>query len=272
MQYFLRLSFIVIFLWSSWFLLGSVYAQQAEQKPITVNTDLVITWAQVTNRTDRAPVKSLGIDDFQLHEEGKEEEVSLVKEGQPLSVVILVDGMTCVSDPQRWYQRREEILRQLGEDAKIVLMAWDSDAVLVQPFTKNQQVIADKLNNKLNFFYALNPGDYGINPISGMKEMVRSDRALYRPGEAIYQATTYLERAASPDRRKIIIVISYADLRLAQKHSHTADEVKSLLQKTGTTVYVSYHQKSDEQKDHFSPLVYASVVPLAPMIMIDVVA
>jgi VWFA-related protein len=219
----------------------SIRAQQPEQKPITINTDLVTTWAQVTNRMDGSPVKGLGREDFRLHEEGKGQQVSLVKERQPLSVVILVDGSTCVSDPRRWYQRREDILRQLGEDAEIALMAWDSDAVLVQPFTKNQQIVADKLNDSLNFFFALNPGPYGIEPLSGNKIMVRLERTHHRPGEAIYQAAKYLEKAASPERRNIIIVISHSDIEIAHKHLRTATEVKILLEKTATTVYGLEH-------------------------------
>ncbi len=220
---------------------GTIRAQQLEQKPITINTDLVITWAQVTNRTDDSPINGLGLDDFRLREEGKGQQVSLVKEGQPLSVVILVDGTTCDFKPERWYQRREEILRQLSNDAEIALMAWDSEAVLVQPFTKNQRIVADKLNNSLNFFFALNPGPYGIEPISGLRMMVRPDQIHHRPGEAIYQAAKYLETAASPERRKVIIVISHANIEIAYKHLRTATEVEVLLEKTATTVYGLVH-------------------------------
>jgi VWFA-related protein len=274
MRNILSASITGIFLWAFSLLADdSIFAQQLEQKAVTINTDLVTTWAQVTNRVDGAPLKGLGLDDFQLREDGKRQQVGLVKEGQPLSVVILVDGMTCVSEPERWYQHREEMLRQLGDDAEIALMAWDSDVVLVQPLTKNQRIVADKLNDKLNFFYALNPGDYGINPISGSKEIVRPERTRYRPGEAVYQAAKYLDEVASPDRRKIIIVISYAEIRMADKYLHSGEQVKLLLQKTGTTVNVLYHHTPDEYKDLRSPVANIAnatvTVPYGPAILVN---
>jgi len=71
------------------------YAQQSDRQKssVIINTDLVVTWAQVSDRKDGKVVKGLEIGDFALREEGKPQQISLVKEGQPVSVVILVDGM-----------------------------------------------------------------------------------------------------------------------------------------------------------------------------------
>src|SRR5262249_16693084 len=63
---------------------------------VTVVTDVVVTWAQITRRDDQSPVRGLRIEDLLLREEGKQQPISLVKHDQPLSVVILVDGMRCV--------------------------------------------------------------------------------------------------------------------------------------------------------------------------------
>lgn len=110
-------------------------------------------------------------------------------------------------------------------------MAWDSDVRLVQPLTRNQRVIADRLEDRVSFFYALN----GTPNAPQIK--VRPERDHSRPGAAIYEAAQYLENAASPERRKIIIVIAQSFLLMAQSHPYTADEVKKLLTKTGATVY-----------------------------------
>src|SRR5262245_7162275 len=76
----------------------SVRAQQPgpQRNPLIINTDLVVTWSQVLDRKDGKVVKGLEIDDFALREDGKEQQISLVKEGQPVSVVILAEGMRCV--------------------------------------------------------------------------------------------------------------------------------------------------------------------------------
>ncbi len=218
-----------------------VQAQHENNDFITINTDLVTTWTQIANRQSGLPVKRLKVEDFNLTEEGKYQQLSWVKEGQPLSVVILVDGMKCVAEP--WYQRVGEIMSQFGEDDEISLMAWDTDAVLVQPLAKYNSGVLDKFKKRFDFFSALNPGPYGYEPHFGTKIVVRLDRTNYRPGEAIYQATQYLESAASPKSRKIIIVISSSNIEIAHKHMRTASEVETLLAKTSTTVFGLIHNE-----------------------------
>ena len=155
--------FVSILLWAYLFAAAVVIqAQQANQGAVTINTDLVVTWAQAVNRTDQSSLKGLGTGDFILREEGKLQKISFVKEGQPLSVVILVDGMTCVRMPEIELQRSREALRQFGEDAEIALMAWDSDVRLVQPLTRDQQLVADKLGDRKSFFIALNGEQKGV--------------------------------------------------------------------------------------------------------------
>src|SRR5262245_37348078 len=98
-----------------------VYEQQSDrQNPsFTINTDLVVTWAQILDRKDGKVVKGLKIDDFVLREDGKPQQISIIKEDQPLSVVFLVEGMICVVPPEHEFQRSQQALRQLGEDAEI---------------------------------------------------------------------------------------------------------------------------------------------------------
>jgi len=231
-----------------------IYAQQSDRprSPLTINTDLVVTWAQVTNRNDGTAVKGLGINDFLLREEGKPQQISLVKEGQPLSVVILVDGMACIWPPENEFRRSCEALRQLGNDAEIALMAWDSDIVLVQPITRDQDVIADRLKDRVSFFHALN----------GPRKAPRPERDLYRPGEAIYQAVRYLEKNASAGRRKVIIMITQSWLGMARTHPRAAAKVEELLKETGTTIYALLANngiRSGYGSDEFNPVTWLRV-------------
>jgi VWFA-related protein len=210
-----------------------VYAQQSDRQKITVtiNTDLVVTWAQIMDRKEGKFVSGLEIGDFALREEGKPQQISLVKEGH-VSVVILAEGVHCLWPPEHEFRRSHEALRQLGDDAEIALMAWDSDAVLMQPFTKDHNVIASKLGNKVGFFYALNP------PQPGRQTPIRDGRNYNRPGEAVYEAARYLEKNASAGRRKIIIMIGWEwDHLMAETHRRSATDVKDLLETTGVTVY-----------------------------------
>jgi hypothetical protein len=218
----------------------SVRAQQSDSQrnPLTINTDHVVTWAQVLDRKDGKVVKGLGIDDFVLREDGKPEQISLLKEGQPNSVVILAQELTaCSGDDYKLsleysFRRNREALSQVGEDAEIALMVWDHVVALAQPMTRDHSLIADRLEDR----YKLR------NILRSRSINSTGDRAEWaRPGEAIYQAARYLEKTAAPGRRKIIIVIGHSDW-LDDFHWHTDAEVKEMLEKTGTTVYGLYQE------------------------------
>lgn len=226
----------------------SIQAQQSDRprNSVTINTDLVATWAQITNRTDGAAVKGLEIDDFLLREDGKPQQISLIKEGQPYSVVILVWDRNCIKKwtPEESFRRNREALRQLGEDAEIALMVWySSPVVLVQPLAKEHNLIAERLEDRNSLLNAIHP-----------KWITSDGDTLFpRPGEAVYQAARYLEKAASPGRRKIIIVINSPSW-ISEVHSHTAAEVNELLEKTGTTVYGLYQEYSPGYVSKFQRL------------------
>jgi VWFA-related protein len=220
-------------------------AQQPTQSghPITVNTDLVVTWAQITN-PGGAPVKGLGIDDLTLREDGKQQQITLLRDSQPLSVVLLVqaaipcnESFSLISS----FQRSREALQLFG-DAEIALMVWDTGVALVQPFTTNWSAIADHLadrNTLINASYQA-----GRTPTS---------YELPRPAEGVYQAARYLEQSASPERRKVIISIFIPQL-INKTHLHSAAEVSALLDKTGATVYGLYQTFEQNQlKDQYTP-------------------
>jgi VWFA-related protein len=230
--------------------LEPIYAQQSDRQKtsVTINTDLVVTWAQVMDRKDGKFVRGLEIGDFALREEGKPQQITLAKEGQPVSVVILVEGEHCLWPPEHEFRRSRETLSQLGDDAEIALMAWDSDTVLAQPFTKDHNAVASQLGNKVGFFYTLNP------PQPGRQHPVRPERTHLRPGEAIYEAARYLEKNASPGRRKIIIMIAWFDPPImAETHRRSAADVNDLLEKTGATVY-GLHLKESRRRIFFDPV------------------
>src|SRR5215470_13207230 len=90
--------FTISLLLASLFAAGAVIqAQQPERQgdSVTINTDLVGAWDQISSRKDGKEVKGLGKGAFVLLEDGKPQQISLVKEGQPLSVVMVVWGIGC---------------------------------------------------------------------------------------------------------------------------------------------------------------------------------
>ena len=214
---------------------------------VTINTDLVVTWAQITSRNDGTFVKGLVIDDFVLHEDGKQQQISLIYDGQPLSVVILIDGLVPCDDkqplPPEWsFRRSREALRQFGDDAEIALMVWYTQVALAQPLTRDLNDIAYYLEDRNRLINASRqagrPGNFTDNPAE-----------LPRPGEAVYQAARYLEKAASPGRRKIIVNISTPAL-VNKTHLHAAAEVSALLERIGATIYGLY-QSFDQYRPEY---------------------
>jgi VWFA-related protein len=221
-----------------------IRAQQPDppRNSVTIPTDLVVTWAHIFNKKDGSVMRGLEADDLLLREDGNPQQISLIKEDQPLSVVILVKAGYCPPGTSTWpaqwsFHRSPEAIGQLGDDTEVALMAWEGDVLLTQPLTRDRQVIADQLSDRNYFKNAL----WRKQP----QYFSTGDRWLPRPGEAVYQAAHYLEQAASPGRRKIIIVLTYPDWT-NWTHTHTAAEVKDLLEKTGTTVYGLYQDNGFE--------------------------
>ncbi len=214
----------------------AIQAQQTDRNIVTINTDLVTTWTQVTNPKDGSLIKRLVVDDFQLREAGKAQHISLITEGQPLSVVLLVEGYAHIWPAERWYRHIEETLHELGEDTEIAVMLYDSTTVMLQPLTKNMSVLRDKLKDKAAFHYFL-----GRHLPERIAEALPGEIALPRIGGAIYEATKYLDKAAAPERRKIIIFVTTPSFWQNEVHFRTRAEVENLLEQTGTTVYALLH-------------------------------
>jgi VWFA-related protein len=214
-----------------------IYAQQSDRQKtsVTINTDLVVNWANVLDSEDGKVVRGLEIDDFILREDGKPQQISTIKEGQPLSVVMIVWGVGCFRKSGWPVSRIYESLRQLGDDAEIALMSLYTDVAQVEPLTRDHNVIADWIYKGGRL---LGETDY---------DRVCQNFTPYnapRPGEAIYQAARYLEKAASPGRRKIIIVLTCPNT-INKTHFHTAAEVNEVLEKNQATVYALYSERKD---------------------------
>jgi VWFA-related protein len=227
-----------------------IQAQQPDRPrtSVTINTDLVVTWAQVFDNKDEKVVKGLEKDDFILKEDDLPQQINLVKEGgQPLSVVFIVWGMGCFRKSSFQLPRIHESLRQLGDNAEIAAMSMYGDVALVEPLTLDHNVIADWILYK-NGRRRLGEAEH-YRVCETLHSNNPATRTLPRPGEAIYQAARYLEKEASPGRRKIIIVMTYP-MWINTTHRYSAAEVSELLEKTRTTVYALYTEIMGSPKQY----------------------
>lgn len=224
--------------------------QAQTQETVRVNTDLVTTWVNVNDPKNGLPVKGLTISNFNLQENDKSQEISLVKEGQPLSIMILLHGLGGWLKYPAWYQHIPEIVREFGADTEIALMLYDSTTVLVQPLTKDVNTLAGKFKDKEALYYQL-----GRHLPERIAEAPPGKIVLCHIGDAAYAATEYLQIAAAPTRRKIIIFISQRSFWMDESTTHLGTEVEAYLEKTDTTVYSLLHGNDVRVHDN-DPMYY----------------
>lgn len=219
--------------------------QAQTQEKVTVNTDHVTTWVQVTNRDNGVPIKGLGIDDFLLQEEGKSQLIDVVEKEQPLSVVLMVNGYPSEWSAEKWYRHIIEIMLELGGDVEIAVMGYDSITVLVQPLTKDINVLSDKLKSRWAFHYFL-----GRHLPERIAQWPPGEWVMPRIGDTTFTAAEYLIKAVAPARRKIIIFITERSFWTDETTINTGAEVEAFLEQWDITVYGLLHTNTTRVQDN----------------------
>ncbi|MBO0861564.1 MAG: VWA domain-containing protein [Chloracidobacterium sp.] len=144
------------------------------------------------NKKNGAMVKTLGKDDFELEDRGVKRPIAYFNHGEsPLSLVLLVDGagntMYAMSSLRRSVK---QWTARLNSEDEVALMAFGAGAVVMQGFTTDRKLITLKLRNFPEDARKQNLGAYQV-----------------RSG-AVFQAADYVEKAANPLSRRVIVVIT----------------------------------------------------------------
>lgn len=183
-------------------LTGSLASSLAQKRgspdaAIKLNTELVILDAHVFNKRTGRVVGGLRNQDFTLYEDGVKQHIGHFSQDKlPLSIVLLLDISGSVWPVFDQIQDRGlRTLQQLKAADEVALMAFDTEAVLIQDFTKERRRIVDKVANTDEMRSILNsarqqPGD-GTHI-----------------GDSIHGAAHHLRKAANPLGRRIIIVVT----------------------------------------------------------------
>jgi len=154
--------------------------------------DLVMLDVLAVNKKTGAMVKTLGKDDFEIEDRGAKQPITHFSRGEgPLSVVLLVDvtgnTMYAISSLRRSVK---QWMGKLNPDDEVALMAFGAGAVVMQDFTTDRKLITLKLRNFAEDARKQNLGAY----------QVRSS--------AVFQAAEYVEKAANPLSRRVIVAIT----------------------------------------------------------------
>jgi VWFA-related protein len=197
------------------FLPSAIAAQEVDPNDvIRVNTDLVVLDAQVIDRKTRKVFGPLRKDDFEILEENVKQEIAYFGQDQlPLSILLLLDTSRSVRAViETVGQGANNALRHLKPEDEVAVMAFADYPKLIQPFTKDRALAANKITEASQTFLG-----HGT--------------MLY---DGLWRASQEINRGTNPANRRAIIVITD---NLAMT---TGDEVTRLqreLAESGTVVY-----------------------------------
>jgi len=212
-----------------------VVAQQAkehDEPSLKLSTDLVVVDAQILSKKTKRAIGELTKANFIVSENGLIQEITYFGHNNlPLSVILLVDKSGSVgSILNEIHTASIQALAHLKPEDKVALMVFDSVAWLVQDFTTDKHLIAQRLRYGED-------GRWDITPAPGWENI---DLSLSYDGtifsDSIYEAAVHLQGASDPAGRRAIIVVT-DNYVYAPRIRHSVTEVVNQLSESGVTVY-----------------------------------
>jgi hypothetical protein len=216
----------------------AAFAQAATDETFKLRTDLVVLDAQVLNKKTGASVGNLKKEDFVIYEDGVKQEITHFSQDRlPLSILLVLDTSGSVWDAMN--EMRDKTiasLDRLKESDEVALIATASQTEVIQDFTRDRRLIAEKIQNL-------------------DKNRLGSDGILLH--EALYQAARHMNKAANPVSRRVVIVIT--DNISTQKigKGHSENDSLNELYETGSVVCGLNISSLNELILRFDPFFYA---------------
>jgi len=239
--------------------------QPRQDEPLKLRCELVVLDAQVLHKKTALAVGNLVKDDFVLFEDGVKQHIShFSRDELPLSVVILFDVSGSVAadrkSAQRLLQGAYEALKLLKHEDEIALMQFAQKATLIQPFTRDRDMIVNALARMDG------RGQYGTHV-----------------DEGILSATEYMRSASNPDSRRVIIAVtddvtvSIANRAYTTPTTRTEGDALRKLYESGSVVCALLFDTQDnsvtrkEQLQTTEPIISdPSLSPGTPQVKLDV--
>lgn len=199
----------------------------APSKGVNPYAHLMMVDVQVVNKKTGAAATGLTKEAFAIEANGVRREVAHFSQGQlPLSIVLLIDvtGNTpvVISSLRRSVA---QWLGQVGAEDEIALMAFGTNAEVIQEFTKDRKQVAARFKNFIETARQKN--------VVGLQDRTK----------AVYLAADLMDKAAHPAGRRVIITITddaartYTEIKMnaaGQLLSHTDSVVYAVVtQATG---------------------------------------
>jgi len=186
-----------------------------KENEIKLQVDLVMMDAQVMHQKTGRVVGNLKRDDFVLFEDGVKQSITHFSQNTlPLSVILLVDRGGCL-DPynEKVHEATLDALNLLKPEDEVALMAFSHDVELIQGFRTYKRSIGEALKRLPD----------------------HEEEAPHCFNRAFFKAADYMRRAANPDGRRVIIMIT-ALTRSFDCSGPSGDEVRNAVFESGSVV------------------------------------
>ncbi|MCI0487673.1 MAG: VWA domain-containing protein [Blastocatellia bacterium] len=203
-------------------LVGSLQAQtsqttnDSQETSIKLRADLVVIDAQVIDKRSREFIRGLKAQDFDLFEDEAGQRIEFLSQGElPLSIVLLVDVSPSVRPViEKIREGALQSLTRLNPEDEVALMAFSGWTELIQDFTRDRQLILDKLGEAL--------------------EKKGSGTRIH---EAIARAARQMRYVTNPKGRRAIIVITDNQGSMDRyRDAISEEEVRQTVMESGATV------------------------------------
>lgn len=192
--------------------------QNPPDEPLKISTQLVVVDAQLLSKKTGAVVTGLEREHFSLYEDGVKQRITHFSQDKlPLSVVLLLDVSGSVKPViDRVRDEGIAVLRQLKPDDEVSIVIFGMWATVLQDFTKDRQRIAKR-----------------IGDIESIGPWIQEGTHI---PEAVYEASNHLAKSATPDNRRVIIIIT-DNISNQRATGHSVPEAMESLLKSGVTVF-----------------------------------
>ena len=155
---------------------------------LRLRADLVTVDVLAVQRRTGRILSNLTKDDFLIYEDEVKQTVShFSKDELPVSVLLLIDRAGCVNAFNEQIRAATvEAMSRLKPEDEVAIMTFSNKVALVQPFTRDRHLIADKINL--------------IEP--------QHESEQHYFNMAIYEAALYMSQSANPAGRRAIITLT----------------------------------------------------------------
>jgi VWFA-related protein len=216
MQALVRILLFAVFL--EFALSSKTHGQQSttEDPVIRVSVELVQVDVQVLEKKTGRPVGSLTKEDFELYDDGVQQNIAELSRDQlPLSVVLLFDLTESVRPVLKPLAEGSlEALKHLKPEDEVAVMVYAASAQLLQDFTTDRE--------------------QAVAAIEKASEMESSEPAYFNQG--VFQASAQLGKAKNPRSRRTIIWLTDNVPNIPSDLVPTEEDAFRGLFETGTVV------------------------------------